>query len=107
MNGQRGAIEGVYEAGQTVLIIDDLITGGRSIAQTTASLQAADLVVYDALVVLDRQQGGQARLKRMGVNLESILTLEAVLHYLGSSQKISAEWYHKSLQYLQKHPPTL
>lgn len=107
MNGQRGAIEGVYEAGQTVLIIDDLITGGRSIAQTTASLQAADLVVYDALVVLDRQQGGQARLKRMGVNLESILTLEAILHYLGSSQKISEEWYHKSLQYLQKHPPTL
>lgn len=106
-NGQSGVIEGVYESGQTVLIIDDLITGGRSIVQTTARLQAAELIVEDALVLLDRQQGGPARLKRQGINLVAILTLEAVLHYLGSSQKISAEWYHKSLAYLSKQPLTL
>jgi orotate phosphoribosyltransferase/uridine monophosphate synthetase len=100
--GQGAPIEGVYEPGQTVLIIDDLITGGRSVIQTTERLLAADLFVQDALVLIDRQQGGHARLKRQGINLVSILTLEAVLHYLGSSQKISEEWYHKSLEYLQK-----
>ena len=56
----------------------------------------------DALVLLDRQEGGQARLKHLGVNLVSILTLESVLHYLGESHKIPEDWYHKSLEYLQK-----
>ena len=101
-NGQTGIIEGAYEVGQRVLIIDDLVTGGRSIAHTTATLQQEGLLVRDALVLLDRQEGGQARLKHLGINLVSILTLDSVLHYLGESHKIPEEWYHKSLEYLQK-----
>ena len=101
-NGQAGIIEGAYDVGQRVLIIDDLVTGGRSIAHTTATLQQEGLLVRDALVLLDRQEGGQVRLKHLGVNLVSILTLEAVLHYLGESHRIPEAWYHKSLEYLQK-----
>ena len=101
-NGQTGIIEGAYEVGQRVLIIDDLVTGGRSIAHTTATLLQEGLLVRDALVLLDRQEGGQARLKHLGINLVSILTLDSVLHYLGESHKIPEEWYHKSLEYLQK-----
>jgi orotate phosphoribosyltransferase len=71
--------------------------------QTATRLQSEELVVKDALVLVDRQQGGRERLQREGINLEAILTLESVLHYLGSSQKISTEWYHKSLEYLEKH----
>jgi orotate phosphoribosyltransferase len=85
-----------------VLIIDDLTTGGRSILQTAARLEAENLLVEDALVLIDRQHGGQMRLKREGINLEAILTLEAVLRYLGTSNKISPEWYHTCLEYLGK-----
>jgi orotate phosphoribosyltransferase/uridine monophosphate synthetase len=101
--GDRTVVEGNYTGGQTVLIMDDLITGGRSIIQTAERLDEYDLIVSDALVLIDRQQGGTERLKQHGVNLVSILTLEAVLHYLGSSRKISEEWYHKSLEYLGKN----
>jgi len=104
-NGEGTMIEGVYESGQTVLVIDDLITGGSSIVQTAERLEAGDLFVEDALVLVDRQQGGQERLRRESINLVSILTLEAVLHYLGSSHKISEEWYHKSMGYLDKQRP--
>lgn len=99
-DGESTVIEGAYATGQTVLIIDDLITGGSSVIQTAARLEAEHLIVEDALVLLDRQQGGRERLRRAGINLTSILTLEAVLHYLGGSQKISGEWYHKSIEYL-------
>ena len=101
-DGQEHVIEGTYSSGQTVLIIDDLITGGRSVVQTAARLEEENLIVEDALVLLDRQQGGQMRLKRQGINLAAILTLEAVLRYLGTSNKISPEWYHQSLEYLGK-----
>ena len=53
--------------------------------QTASAFQ--NLIVEDALVLLDRQQGGQMRLKRRGVNLAAILTLEAVLRYLGTSKR--------------------
>jgi orotate phosphoribosyltransferase len=101
-DGKELVIEGTYSAGQTVLVIDDLTTGGRSILQTAQRLTAENLIVEDALVLLDRQQGGQMRLKREGINLAAILTLEAVLRYLGASNKISPEWYYKCLEYLGK-----
>jgi orotate phosphoribosyltransferase len=101
-NGEGSVIEGAYQTGQVALIIDDLITGGHSIQQTAARLEDEGLLVEDALVLIDRQQGGREHLQRDGVNLVSILTLEAVLHYLGSSQKISKEWYHKSMEYLER-----
>jgi orotate phosphoribosyltransferase len=101
--GTENTIEGKYESSQTVLIIDDLITGGRSVVQTAVRLEAAGLVVKDALVLLDRQHGGRERLKREGINLVSILTLEAVLRYLGAISKIDTEWYFKSMEYLDQH----
>jgi orotate phosphoribosyltransferase/uridine monophosphate synthetase len=94
-------IEGLYEPGQTVLIIDDLITGGHSIVDTAERLEKAGLQVRDALVLVDRQQGGRQRLKRHGINLISVLTLEVVLNYLMSSGRISEEWYRRSLDYLK------
>jgi orotate phosphoribosyltransferase len=101
--GQRTVVEGNYAPGQTVLIMDDLITAGRSMMHTAQRLEEDNLLVEDALVLLDRQQGGFERLKQRGINLVSILTLESVLHYLGSSRKISEEWYHKSLEYVATH----
>jgi len=94
-------IEGLYEPGQTVLIIDDLVTGGHSIVDTAERLEKAGLQVRDALVLVDRQQGGRQRLKRHGINLISVLTLEVALNYLMSSGKISEEWYRRSLDYLK------
>ncbi|MCJ7831253.1 MAG: phosphoribosyltransferase [Dehalococcoidia bacterium] len=99
-------IEGLYEPGQTVLIIDDLITGGHSIVDTAERLEKAGLQVRDALVLVDRQQGGRQRLKRHGINLISVLTLEVVLNYLMSSGRISEEWYRRSLDYLKANRGT-
>jgi len=99
-------IEGLYEPGQAVLIIDDLITGGHSIVDTAERLEKAGLQARDALVLVDRQQGGRQRLKRHGINLISVLTLEVALNYLMSSGKISEEWYRRSLDYLKANRGT-
>ncbi len=103
---KRAQIEGLYERGQTVLIIDDLMTGGHSIVDTAARLEKAGLQVRDAVVLVDRQQGGRQRLKRHGINLISVLTLEVVLNYLMSSGKISEEWFRRSLDYLKANRKT-
>jgi orotate phosphoribosyltransferase len=95
------SIEGVYSPGQGVIIMDDLVTGGGSIAETAARLREAGLLVRDAFVLVDRQQGARERLKQEGINLRSALTLQVILNYLMSSGLIEEEQYRRSMAYLE------
>lgn len=94
-------IEGKYVPGQTVLIIDDLITHGSSIIETAAKFRDAGLHVHDAIVLLDRKQGGRERLRSNGINLIAMLELETLLNYLMSHRKIDEEVYRACLAYLE------
>lgn len=100
-DGSGQVIEGNYVSGQSVLIIDDLITGGSSIVETAQHLRERGLVVRDAVVLLDRRQGGRERLRAHGIHLIPMLDMETMLNYLMSNGKISEEWYKRSLEYLQ------
>ena len=102
-NGSRVFVEGVYEEGEHVLLIDDLVTTGGGIVETAEFLRTnAGLLVRDVLVLVDRQEGARERLKARGYNLNSILGLEAMLNYLMASEKIDEQWYRKSIDYLQQ-----
>jgi orotate phosphoribosyltransferase/uridine monophosphate synthetase len=97
-------IEGIYHPNDRPLIMDDLLAGGGSILETALQLGEAGLMVRDAVVLLDRQQGGRERLRRQGINLVSLLTLEVLLNYLMSNGEISDQWYRKSMAYLESQP---
>lgn len=94
-------VEGIYHPSQTAVIMDDLITGGGSIVVTANRLRDEGLFVRDAVVLFDRQSGGQARLEENGIRLVSVLTLEVLLTYLRSSGKIGEEWYRKSMAFFE------
>jgi orotate phosphoribosyltransferase/uridine monophosphate synthetase len=102
-NGSRVFVEGVYEEGEHVLLIDDLVTTGGGIVETAEFLRNnAGLLVRDVLVLVDREEGARERLKGRGYNLNSILGLEAMLNYLMASEKIEEQWYRKSIDYLKQ-----
>ena len=94
-------IEGVYRPNQTALIMDDLVTGGGSIVETAERLAESGLFVRDAYAVVDRQTGARERLRDLGINLRSCLTLEVILNYLMSSGYIREDQYRRSLDYLE------
>lgn len=100
-DSRPSVIEGKYVPGQTVLIIDDLITHGTSIVETASKLRDAGLHVHDAFVLLDRKQGGRDRLRQHGINLIAILEIETLLNYLMSHRRIEEELYRKCLDYLR------
>jgi orotate phosphoribosyltransferase len=101
-NGNRLWVEGRFEQGETVLLIDDLVTSGGGIVETGAFLKAnAGLHVRDVLVLLDRQEGAREQLKAHGYNLISILGLESMLNYLMASGLIEEENYDRSIEYIQ------
>ena len=94
-------VEGVYSHGDTAIIVDDLVTGGGSIAETAASLREAGLLVRDAFVLIDRQQGARERLRSEGINLRAVLTLQVILNYLMSSGLIEEAQFRRSMAYLE------
>jgi orotate phosphoribosyltransferase len=68
----EGLIEGVFEAGERVLVIEDVVTTGGALIAAIEALRAAGLAVERALCVLDREEGGAEGLAALGVRLEPL-----------------------------------
>ncbi len=86
--GTKQSIEGVFNAGQTCLVIEDVITTGGSILETTADLLSSELVVQDVIAFIDRQQGGKETLAQQ-FRVHTILTLSQILMTLLNGKKIT------------------
>ena len=84
-------IEGLWQQGERVVIIEDVITTGGSIVSSVELFRAAGLVVEDAVVLLDRQQGGVENLAKAGIRVHSVLELGDVLDLLAKTGHIPAE----------------
>ena len=85
-----------------MLLIDDLITGGSSVVETVETLRSAGLMVHDAIVLIDRQAGGQARLAESGIRLHPLLKIESLLNYLVSRELITQAQYARTLTYVSR-----
>lgn len=101
-NPAETVVEGLYQPGQRVLIVDDLANKGGSIIGMASALQDVGLEVSDAVVLIDRQVGAREALREHGYNLVSLLGLEPLLNYLMSTGKIDERLYRKSLEYIER-----
>jgi orotate phosphoribosyltransferase len=88
--GTGNRIEGKWEVGQTAVVLDDLITSGDSILETITTLKTSGLHVQDALVLIDREQGGAAALQEQGYRLHSVISLSHLLAILESKEQITS-----------------
>ncbi len=86
--GTKKIIEGNFEAGQNVLVIEDLVTSGMSVFETIEPLQHEGLKVTDIVVLIDREQGGKTHIQSKGYNLHSVLTISEILETLQQAGKI-------------------
>ncbi len=89
-HGTKKAIEGTFAPGETVVVLDDLVTTGGSKLEAIEPLLAAGLAVKDIVVLIDREQGGAAELAAKGYRLHSVLTLGQLLDTLVKHGRLSA-----------------
>ena len=101
--GTERSVEGVFQPGQTALLIDDLITKGHSKLEALVPLEAAGLKVKDILVLIDREQGGVEELDAHGYTVHAVLTLAQVLDVLVEAGRLSSERSDQVRQWLKEN----
>jgi orotate phosphoribosyltransferase len=70
--GTANRIEGRFEPGETVCLLEDVVTSGGALTEAVEALRATGLVVRNAVCVVDREEGGADALARIGVRLRSV-----------------------------------
>lgn len=73
-HGTGRRIEGCFEAGQTVVVVEDVITTGGSAQEAIAALSAEGARVLGVFAVVDREEGGREVLERAGHVVETLFT---------------------------------
>jgi orotate phosphoribosyltransferase len=101
--GTKQMIEGEFQEGQSCLIIEDVITTGSSVLETTQVLETAGLSITHVAALIDREQGGRERLS-VQYHLHTIFSLSDILHQLIHSDVIDATQRDILNQLLQRPP---
>lgn len=78
-HGQGKRIEGNFCAGDTVLVVDDVITTGGSTIKAIEAIQQEGGTVAAALVLVDREEGGRAAIEALGIPVYAIFTRASLL----------------------------
>lgn len=98
--GTKKLIEGIYKAGDTCLIVEDVVTSGSSILDTVRDLESEGIVVTDAVVVVNREQGGVANIAKHGVRMHSLFTLSFLLNTLHEAGRIEKSTVEAVAKYI-------
>lgn len=72
--GSNKQIEGPYNAGETVIIIEDIMTTGGQVVEAARTLETAGLKVMKIVGVIDRLEGARANIESAGYVFQSLFT---------------------------------
>ncbi len=101
-HGREKMVEGILAPGDKVLLVDDVITTGKNLLAAVQTLRNEGGVVEDALVVLDREEGGRANLRKEGVNLHSVAKISDLARKLLDMDAITETQFEELTMQLQK-----
>ncbi|MGB2769896.1 MAG: orotate phosphoribosyltransferase [Candidatus Zixiibacteriota bacterium] len=74
--GTCNLVEGGFQAGETAVVIEDVITVAGQVCASVKQMRELGLMVQDVVCVIDRQQGGRENLTDIGCLLTSVFTLD-------------------------------
>jgi orotate phosphoribosyltransferase len=77
-HGTGKRVEGNFAAGHSVVVIEDVITSGGSALQAIEAILAEGGKILGVLAVVDREQGGRAKLEAAGHAVETLITATAL-----------------------------
>ncbi|MEM2088572.1 MAG: orotate phosphoribosyltransferase [Thermoproteota archaeon] len=100
-HGTGRLVEGELREGSRAVIVDDVLTTGRSILKAAEAIGLAGGEVAYALVFLDRLQNGVKKLGEAGVRTYSVIDIQRFLKILFENKLIPNVEYNRVMKYLE------
>lgn len=73
-HGTGRRIEGAFQPGAQVVVVEDVVTTGASALEAIKVVRAEGGTVQGVLAVVDRQEGGRAAIEQAGYPLHALVT---------------------------------
>ncbi len=84
-HGTGKLIEGPFETGDHVAIVEDVITTGGSARRAVEAVRAAGGIVVGVLALVDREEGGREALEGEGLKVEVLVRARDVVKRLATT----------------------
>ena len=85
--GTANRLEGVFEPGEAVCLIEDVVTSGGAAVEAIEALREAGLTCRTAVCVVDREEGGVDALARVAVQLRPLFRASELIGLEKAPQK--------------------
>lgn len=79
VHGVRQRIEGCFEPGQPVVVVEDVVTTGASALEAAAAVREAGGTISGVLGLVDREEGGRQAIERAGFAVRILVSLHELL----------------------------
>jgi orotate phosphoribosyltransferase len=102
LQGRERRVEGILSSGDKVLLIDDLVTTGLTLQKAADSVKAEGGVVTEAVVFLDREEGGRQLLEKNQIKIHPLLKISEIANTLYEIGAIDEENLKTILKQVKK-----
>ncbi|NER02364.1 MAG: orotate phosphoribosyltransferase, partial [Okeania sp. SIO3C4] len=92
-HGTGRLIEGHFQSGEKIVVVDDIMISGNSVMKGADKLKSVGLQVEDIVVFIDHERGVKDKLQTNGYRSYSVLTLTEIAQTLYESNKINSEQF--------------
>lgn len=99
--GLQKSLEGFFEEGETVAMIEDLCTRATSLMEAIPAIEQHGLKVKDAVVLLNYEKGGEQVLNQNGYKLHAFMTTRELVDIMKAEGKIDAAKHQQCFDFLK------
>jgi len=85
-HGTMQWIEGNVKKGDRVVIVDDVITTGKSTIEAIKRALEGGLEIVKVFTLIDRQEGGKEAIETLGYQVEAVITRDEVMELYRSAR---------------------
>ncbi len=90
-HGARRLIEGDFEEGETVVVVDDILITGGSVLEGISKLESSGLKVHDVVVFIDHGGNASSRLASAGYACHAVVGIQRITTVLRAAGRLSQE----------------
>lgn len=101
-HGTGNLVEGEFSRGERALLLDDLITTGKSKIEAAELLKAAGLEVKDLVVLIERGRAGRADMEQAGINMRAFAQVTELFGRCRAMGIITEEQEAEMLRFVQE-----